>query len=144
MDKILGTPKYGWTHIKLGEFECSGSYLTDIPIDWLESIKNSLRSWTTLCLFTDNEGTNSYIIVDDVVSYAFTTIDNINVATIWEYSKDIIRQIVSDIESDFEAWVDWMCYEDMTTEERNARVEELIELLLCVKTEFKDRYNEEL
>lgn len=143
MDRILGTPKYGWTHIKLGEFECSGSYLTDIPVEWLGSIRNSLRSWTTLCLFADNEGTNSYIIINDVVSYAFKTTDNIDVITIWEYAENIIRQIVLDIESDFDAWIDWMC-DDMTIEERSCRIEELIELLLEVKTEFKTRYKEEL
>lgn len=144
MNKILGTPKNGWTNIRLGEFQCWGSYMTDIPIEWLKAIKYSLQFCTPLCLYADNEGTETYIIIDEYCSYAFKNTDRIDVITIWQHKENVIKQIINDIESDIDSWVQWDLDENATEKQIEWRTKLLHLLIKECKSQYKERYSEEL
>ena len=53
---MFSKPKAGWVDINIGNYEISASYLTDIPMDFLNSLINSLENNLPFSVFIDEEG----------------------------------------------------------------------------------------
>lgn len=129
---MFGKPKFGWTIIDIGEYHGDGSYLTDIPFDFLEAAIYSLSNNAPLALFIDEEGTDSYI-----TSYYGTTIVNRVASGIATYYmaqdfKDIIEEGVADIEENVGEWASFACF-DEDEEIVEFRVRELKKMISKVK-----------
>ena len=103
---MFSKPEVGWTTVTIGEYEGSGSYLTDIPLDFLNAAIVALyQKSIPFVLHIDEEGVDSYI-----VSYYHTTIINRTTDTIETYSsfldfRDLIREGLTDIEANFDDWL---------------------------------------
>ena len=115
---MLSKPKHGWTDITLGDFIGRGSYLTDIPIDLLNTFINALRDSIPASVFFDEEGSEftlvshyngTYIIVEREEKPELISVD---IGFI-----ELIKEIINDLESNIDEWANWMCYYDLTEEE---------------------------
>ena len=58
---MFGKPKAGWVNINIGNYIINGSYLTDIPMDFLNSLINSLENNLPFSVFIDEEGTEDIL-----------------------------------------------------------------------------------
>lgn len=139
---MLGTSKYGWVNIYIGEkpIGCA-SYLTDVPFDLLDSMIQYLSNDNQLnySVEFDSEGYHFGLIEISEELYIYDTAvveeDCINLTRInpetlglesYVGAKDIVyllaREVISDIKSNFEDWLYWMDGPDtMTLEEKEER-----------------------
>ena len=132
--------EHGWCRVSFEEFEGFASYLTDPFIDILNIIKNG--SGVMTC---DEEGSDFDIVFNSEEFYIVSNRENSIVYRSERNTNDIIEEIVSDIERQFEAVVNWNG-KDESFELSEQRKEELLTLLkeikaknaLCSLNEFFD------
>ena len=125
---MFSRPKGGWVDITIGNYIIQGSYLTDIPMNFLDSLICSLENNTPVSVFIDEEG------VEDIICAYYNEIfiivkDEDNV----EYKKVNIdfnkfrRNIINGIENYFDEWVNWnMCDNNKILKNRKIELEEKI------------------
>ena len=77
---MFSKPDFGWVDINIGGYILNASYLTDIPIDFLDSLISSLKNNLPFSVFIDEEGIEDIICAyydevfiikkdDDIVEY---------------------------------------------------------------------------
>ena len=106
---MLTKPKYGWTSIKIKDFECRASYLTWVPIDCLEAMIRAIEERLDfLCTF-DAEGWEFKVISDDYRTYIINEAEYPSKLTqIEDIDKfDLAKELIDDIESNIEDWYDF-------------------------------------
>lgn len=111
---MFSRPKGGWVDINIGDYTINGSYLTDIPMDFLDSLISSLKSNLPISIFINEEGTENiicayfnevYIIVKNGDDVEYKKIDmDFNL-----FRKDIINGI----EMNLNEWINWNMDEDV-------------------------------
>jgi hypothetical protein len=107
---MFSKPKHGWTDIKIGDFTGCGSYLTDIPLDFLLSAVNAAENNIPFAMFIDEEGTDLYItayhygvvinrFADEVETYHYFDIE----------FRDFLLEGVNDIVANLDDWLWFKC-----------------------------------
>lgn len=119
--------EHGWCRVSFEEFEGFASYLTDPFINILNIIKNG--SGVMTC---DEEGSDFDIVFNSEEFYIVSNRENSIVYRSERNTNDIIEEIVSDIERQFEAVVNWNG-KDESFELSEQRKEELLTLLKEIK-----------
>lgn len=119
--------EHGWCRVSFEEFEGFASYLTDPFIDILNIIKNG--SGVMTC---DEEGSDFDIVFNSEEFYIVSNRENSIVYRSERNTNDIIEEILSDIEGQFEAVVNWNG-KDESFELSEQRKEELLTLLKEIK-----------
>ena len=61
---MFSKPEHGWVWIRLGDCALEGSYLTDIPMDFLNALINSLEHDLPFSVSVDEEGIRDMICAD--------------------------------------------------------------------------------
>lgn len=98
----------GWAELKIGNFEASVSYLTDIPFECLLAMEIANENGTDLILDFDTEGKGDIKLIAD--EYSTFIIQEGDPATIKQVivSKDvIIRCLYHQLKDNIELWADW-------------------------------------
>ena len=129
MLKISGP---GWAEISIaGNVVFEGSYLTDIPCDFLRALydyfsyncPDHLNSRQSASVYVDSEGSVANFVFSDMfysgngqkvfMMYPKRIKDGEAYKTIWAVDAfdvdpyDLAVELINDIESDFENWVEW-------------------------------------
>ena len=113
--KVLSKPDAGWTDFCLGGQQYGLSYLTCVPLEWLDQAIHGLESmspfvvhgfcelWRFLCFVSY---WNCYIIYEDDERENLVTED-----TNWEFVHvnmlEFCKMLFIDISSEIESWCDW-------------------------------------
>ena len=138
---MLSKPNAGWVDINIGGYILSASYLTDIPMDFLNSVISSLKNNLPVSIFVDEEGRENIICAfyDEV----FIIVKEENDDLI-EYKKidmdfNLFRKsIIDDIEMNFNEWINWNMERDV--EVLKAREDELRTKLFDAKECYKKKF----
>ena len=130
---MFSKPRYGWSDVSLGNFKGRCSYLTDVPVDILNAFINAIKYDLPASVFFEEEGSefilvsslyNTYIISDRKETKLYQS-----EISIFELAKEVI----SDIETNLDEWIDWMNYQDYDSKERtfllSSKIEELKKLV---------------
>lgn len=136
---MLSKPNGGWGDINIGEYTLNASYLTDIPMDFLNSVISSLKNNLPVSIFVDEEGIESLICAfyDEVFIIAKEENDDLI-----EYKKidmdfNLFRKsIIDDIEMNFNDWINWNMEHDV--EVLKEREEDLRTKLSAAKECYKN------
>lgn len=136
---MLSKPNGGWVDINIGEYTLNASYLTDIPMDFLNSVISSLKNNLPVSIFVDEEGIESLICAfyDEVFIIAKEENDDLI-----EYKKidmdfNLFRKsIIDDIEMNFNDWINWNMEHDV--EVLKEREEDLRTKLSAAKECYKN------
>lgn len=125
---MFSRPKGGWVDITIGNYIIQGSYLTDIPMNFLDSLICSLENNTPVFIFIDEEGVENiicayynevFIIVKDGDNVEYKKVDI-------DFNK-FRRNIINGIENYFDEWVNWnMCDNNKILKNRKIELEEKI------------------
>lgn len=101
---MFSKPYAGWTDITIGDYRGDGSYLTDIPFDFLNAALHALRNNAPFVLFFDEEGVQTYITSyhDETIVNRIT--DDIDTYYSQTGFKDLIAEGVADIEQNVNEW----------------------------------------
>ena len=108
---LLGKPNNGWVEIRIGDFKCEASYLSNIPFDTLNSAIASLENNIpfNLNIELEKEG-EAFITSFYKYTYVIHEDGEINNAKLYRYNinfKDIILQFVSEIKKNANKWSVW-------------------------------------
>lgn len=133
-------PWAGWCHIDIGKFHGSASYLTDVPMQFLDSFELYFSNWATPAINFDEEGSNFIIIVEEYRTYIISERAGTKLYKIEVDREDFIKSIVGDIEDNFEEFVKWDAFTpEIEEEEEAARRRVLKSKIEAVKLKL-DRY----
>lgn len=121
---MFSKPNSGWVDIKIGNYNINASYLTDVPVDFLNSLISSLENNLPISVLLDEEGIedlivvfygNSYILVEDNEKYIETKIEKVDF-------DEFRRQIIEGIEKYFNDWVNWNLGDDSSTLQKREKI----------------------
>jgi len=121
---MFTTPQDGWTHIQLENFSERASYLTDIPNDCLDAFIHALQTNNPAIMYFDAEGFDYHLISSFYRSYIIKDKED-NKVDIHVIEKDILelaKELVDDIQRDFDDWLNWESYDDGEYAEVNREV----------------------
>lgn len=105
---MLNYPEHGWCEVAIGTFKERASYLTDLPLNILETVIHTLKTGKPAVCECDAEGYD-YLIV-------FTQ-DNVEIilnkekTKLFSFDTDIktvSREILNDIQPKIQLWTDWL------------------------------------
>lgn len=96
---MISNPKYGWCDFELGDFHGHPSYLTDVPVDLLETFISYFENGTGTASF-DEEGSEFTLILkhhtilimeekETLICHKYSNLDTIDLAK--ELIFDILR-----------------------------------------------------
>lgn len=97
---MISNPKHGWCNFKLGTFEGTPSYLTDVPIDILTAFIDYHNKGCGVIWF-DEEGTEFTLVI---TPYSLFIIEEKEKPILHDFSEMKIvgleKELIKDIESD--------------------------------------------
>ena len=111
---MLTKPVHGWTHLQFKNFSERASYLTDIPNDCLDAFIHALQTNNPAIVYFDAEGFDYHLISSFYRSYIIRDKED-NKVDIYVIEKDILelaKELIDDIQKDFDAWLNWESYDD--------------------------------
>lgn len=141
---MFGKPKSGWVDINIGNYTINGSYLTDIPMDFLNSLINSLENNLPFSVFIDEEGTEDILCAYYDGVFIIKKIegdDNVEYIKIDMDFATFRLEVVKGIEIYFSDWIVWNM-EDNPEILKN-REKELRNKLSTIKEKLKNEFDTE-
>lgn len=102
---MFSKPKYGWTHVSIGDFDGSASYITDVPIDVLDAFIDFYKLRKNICVDFDEEGsTFILVVVSDIDIYVISEREQIVTYKIDTNINELTNEIISDFEKYIKDW----------------------------------------
>lgn len=108
---MLSVPVHGWTDPSLpglGE-GVRLSYLTDVPLDWLRTLRASLSANVPAALYGDTEGTEVYIVL--YRDFAAAVLDDggePRTVRLGVTEEAVARMLMEDVGAALDAWAAWL------------------------------------
>jgi len=105
---MLSKPIAGWVNITVGEQVVCASYLTDVPLDLLESFITTLSYYgrPTVVSF-DEEGSYAYLILDYNNALMVVSRDINTVSQEPQCMVALALELISDIREYIDEWTIW-------------------------------------
>ena len=102
---MFSKPKYGWTHVSIGDFDGSASYITDVPIDVLDAFIDFYKLHKNICVDFDEEGsTFVLVVVSDIDIYIISEREQIITYKIDTNINELTNEIISDFDKYIKDW----------------------------------------
>ena len=104
---MISNPKHGWCNFKLGNFQGSPSYLTDVPVDLLDAFIDYYTKGHGVAVF-DEEGSYFTLLLTRY-NWGIFIIEETNDSILYDFSDmnsdNLAKELISDIENDLTGWV---------------------------------------
>ncbi len=132
---MISNPKHGWCNFKLGTFEGTPSYLTDVPIDILTAFIDYHNKGCGVIWF-DEEGTEFTLVI---TPYSLFIIEEKEKPILHDFSEmkivDLEKELIEDIEKDLYGWINFTTDDDL--EEVKQHENEIRQKLVILKSYIK-------
>lgn len=103
----------GWGTFKLGNFTGRLSYIEDVPVDLLQSFID-WHDKGSGCAWIDEEGTEFTLVLTPYSAYVIVERGGVELIDLSELKiEEIEKELIDDIENDFEGWVKFMTSDDI-------------------------------
>ena len=128
--KLFSKPEGGWVDINIGDYIMCASYLTDVPMDFLNTLIASLKYNIPICVYIDEEGFEDFLCVFG---------NMLTISRMIEVSGEMkqvdfkfnrinynafVREIILGIEEYFDDWVNWNMNPDEDLKLRAKKIQE--------------------
>lgn len=148
---MLGTPDSGWSIFKLGKCDYHLSYVTDIPIAWLDNAIYGLENLTPFSVYGYLEPDRVICTVSFWNCYIYAeSEDNIPIDVSGTHFESIhismlefCEKLYNDINSDIDEWVEWLCDDEIDIEKRKEQLTKKLDKLKSLIDENKDDFKED-
>lgn len=134
---MISKPWAGWCNFDLDNFHGRPSYLTNVPIDILESFINYWENGTGISIYFDEEGSSFNLVVDPYNVYIIECKDEPKLIISNKSIEELTAEVITDIENDFQGW----CNFDTDEEAVEEQTQQLEMLLNKLKQIFHVRYH---
>lgn len=135
---MISNPKHGWCSFKLGEFEGTPSYLTDVPLDLLNAFINYHTQGSGVVVL-DEEGSYFTLILTQY-NFGIFIIEEKHKAVLYDLSemniKDLEKELIEDIESDLNGWANFITDDDL--EEIKIHRDEIRQKIVVLKKSMEE------
>ena len=122
---MISNPKNGWCNFKLGDFEGTPSYITDVPIDLLDAFIDYYTRGYGLAYF-DEEGSEFTLLLTWYGVYIIEEKDNVKSHVFYDLNiSDLAKEVIADIETNLDGWCNDFMYYSFSKEIFNERLEKL-------------------
>lgn len=144
---MLGKPAFGWTHIKIGNFEGPASYLTDVPIDCLKNMIFALKNRSDFIVSFDAEGWTYKVVSDCYRTIVIIEKDETPEIILSDINRDeLAKELYFDIKNNKEDWYEFPCFlkgkevpkDERETEAYNRYKQQLNYLLESLEKRLKE------
>jgi hypothetical protein len=109
---MISNPRCGWCTFKLGTFKGTPSYLTDVPLELLDAFLDYHYKGVGVGWFNE-EGTEFTLVITPSSLYIIEEKEKLVLHDFSEMEiEKLEKELVSDIESDLEGWVEFTCCEE--------------------------------
>lgn len=131
---MISNPKYGWCKFELGNFIGIPSYITDVPIDLLESFIDYHIKGCGMAWFNE-EGTEFTLVINPYSLFIIEEKDN---PVLHDFSEikidDLEKELILDIERDLDGWANFGMNDNEKTilQYKNRIIQKLDELKLVI------------
>ena len=110
---MISEPKHGWSTFKLGDFEGTPSYLTDVSLDLLDAFLDYHYKGMGMAWF-DEEGTEFTLVINPYSLFIIAERDEN--PTLYDFSElnvsDLEKELIEDIEKDLNGWSEFLTTDD--------------------------------
>lgn len=142
---MLTKPEAGWTNVKIGDYECQASYLTNVPMDCLNSMINAIQNYLPFCVDFDAEGW-FFTVISSSYIYDTYVIEDKEEAKVHQYDNikltDLAKELYRDINENLDDWNMWLPCAKYESEETKEYREELISKLDLLDQLIKERQSQ--
>lgn len=122
---MLDKPKYGWSHITIGEWSDRCSYLDDVPYMLLEALEESCRTFKPVAVEFEAEGWNYIIVFNSFETHIISDKEDVYTHTCIEVDhRDLAHELITDIRNNLDDWAAFPCG-NMTIDEYEDRKKDL-------------------
>ena len=122
---MISNPKNGWCNFKLGDFEGTPSYITDVPIDLLDAFIDYYTRGYGLAYF-DEEGSEFTLLLTWYGVYIIEEKDNVKSHVFYDLNiSDLAKEVIADIETNLNGWCNDFMYYSFSKEDLNERLGKL-------------------
>lgn len=122
---MILNPKNGWCNFKLGDFEGTPSYITDVPIDLLDAFIDYYTRGYGLAYF-DEEGSEFTLLLTWYGVYIIEEKNNVKSHVFYDLNiSDLAKEVIADIETNLDGWCNDFMYYSFSKEDLNERLEKL-------------------
>ena len=122
---MISDPKNGWCNFKLGDFEGTPSYITNVPIDLLDAFIDYYTRGYGLAYF-DEEGSEFTLLLTWYGVYIIEEKDNVKSHVFYDLNiSDLAKEVIADIETNLDGWCNDFMYYSFSKEDLNERLEKL-------------------
>ncbi len=143
----FGTPRYGWLTIKITDDRnprkkryVRVSYLTDVPIDLLQSTIISLKTGLPFSVDFDGEDKGCFLLTNSTYIGDLVVIgENRTFRTSSINDLDFAKIILKHIEDNINEYYDWGIISEDNKEEKEIYKEKINSLVKKLKEEIKKR-----
>ena len=101
---MISNPKAGWCTFKLDNFTGSASYITDVPVDLLQTFINYEQTGSGVCSFDEEGSTFIFVIENCNTEYIISKRKSTEVFQFDKDVSDLEREVIKDVESNLDAW----------------------------------------
>jgi len=110
---MITNDRHGWGTFKLGNFTGRLSYIEDVPVDLLQLFID-WHDKGSGCAWIDEEGTEFTLVLTPYSVYVIVERGGVELIDLSELKiEEIEKELIDDIESDFEGWVKFMPSDDI-------------------------------
>lgn len=133
---MLVNPKHGWCNVNIGDFKGTASYLNDVPFNCLDAFisyftKSNCINSIAICF--DEEGSDFILVCDYYDTYIIINRNKQKLKHVKDINiQQLAIELLEDLERDFDAWVNWLCYDEPEkdrADELRLRIEKLKQLV---------------
>ena len=102
---MLTIPKFGWTNVVIEDFKEPASYLTDVPMECLDSMIFALSNNASFCVDFDAEGYTYKVISDWYKTFIIMEQDSPTLIVFENKSRnDLAKELLEDISTNIDDW----------------------------------------
>jgi len=126
---VLSVPEAGWTKLQFTKKEHELSYLTCVPLHWLEAAIYGMKTGEPFTVWGDQESAGMvYCTVTQDGCYVFEERNCRDVEYVWLFPGEFCRLLYKDISENIDAWVNEWNISDTPEESRRMIQDKLDEL----------------
>lgn len=112
---MIGQPKFGWTHVTIGDFEAPASYLTDVPLEIIDALISGYRYGVDPAVTFDAEGYVYTVVVSNYWSKVYVILERDEEPELFVFDiamNDFALEVLHDIEDDLDGWANFVFHDD--------------------------------
>ena len=143
ISSILSVPEAGWVNLKFTKKEHELSYITSVPLQWLDAAIYGMKTGDPFTVWGDQESEGIvYCSVTDSGIYVVEENNYKNIEYVKLYPEEFCRLLYKDISENIDAWVNEWDVADTPEESRKMIQERLDELDSVFKKNLEEKRRE--